>query len=124
LDGMPIEISNFFLAMQAGRAGADRLAAAFAEDAVYSEPFTGTLRTHEGRAAVMAAMALGWEQPMPGMHIRIDRAEVSGAGITLDWTCFSPALPGGQGSGTNLFVMRDGLIARLDTVLKGGSDDG
>lgn len=123
MDGLPLEISNFFLAMQAGRAGADRLADAFAADAVYTEPFTGARRRHQGREAVMAAMAMGWEQPMPEMHIRVDRAEVAGAEITLDWTCFSPALPGGQGSGTNVFRMKDGKIARLDTTLKGGSDD-
>ena len=122
MDGLPIEISNFFLAMQAGRAGAERLAACFAEDAVYSEPFTGSTRTHEGRDAVMSAMALGWEQPMPDMHVRVDRAEVSGVEITLDWTCFSPAIPGGQGRGTNRFRMRDGLIERLETVLKGDGD--
>ena len=124
MDGLPIEISNFFLAMQAGRAGAERLAACFAADAVYCEPFTGEVRTHHGRDAVLSAMALGWEQPMPDMHIRVDRADVSGAEITLDWTCFSPAIPGGQGSGTNLFRMKDGLIKRLETVLKGDKNAG
>jgi len=124
VDGLPIEISNFFLAMQAGRAGAERLAACFAADAVYCEPFTGEVRTHHGRDAVLSAMALGWEQPMPDMHIRVDRADVSGAEITLDWTCFSPAIPGGQGSGTNLFRMKDGLIKRLETVLKADKNAG
>ena len=117
---MPLEIANFFLAMQAGRAGADRLAACFAEDAVYDEPFTGEMRRHEGRDAVMAAMAMGWENPMPDMHIRVDHVSTDGNEIELDWTCFSPALPGGSGSGHNSYVMKDGLITSLVTTMKEG----
>lgn len=119
---LPIEISNFFLAMQAGRAGAGALAACFAHGAVYVEPFTGEIRTHTGRDAVMRAMAPGWENPMPDMRIRIDRAESEAGRIELDWTCFSPAIPGGKGSGTNIFTLEDGLITSLVTTLKGEAE--
>ena len=47
---MPLEIANFFLAMQAGRAGADRLAACFAE-----EPWTTERITDRGREALRRA---------------------------------------------------------------------
>lgn len=116
---LPFQIANFFTAMQAGRAGGEAMAALFAEDAVYEEPFSGTPQRHQGRAAVMAAMARGWDYPMPDMRIAIDRAETRGNVIDLDWTCYSPALPGGKGQGRNRFVMRDGLIVELVTKLGG-----
>jgi hypothetical protein len=112
---IPLEIANFFTAMQAGRDAAARLEAAFAEDAVYVEPFSGQVRSHTGRAAILAAMARGWEQPLPAMSIRIDHAETRGAEVMVRWTCFSPALPGGQGSGLNRFILSGGRIARLET---------
>ncbi|NKB27157.1 MAG: hypothetical protein GKR99_06220 [Rhodobacteraceae bacterium] len=118
MSSVPVEVSNFFLAMQAGRAGAEALAACFAEDAIYEEPFTGTLRRHEGRKAVMSAMAMGWENPMPDMRIRINHARTEGDEIHVAWTCFSPAIPGGSGNGRNRYVMRDGLIAELFTTLE------
>ena len=116
---LPIEIANFFTAMQAGRAGGAALAALFAPDAVYEEPFSGTPQRHAGREAVMAAMARGWEQPLPEMRIAIDRAETRGNVIDLNWTCYSPALPGGKGQGRNRYVMKGGLIAELVTTFGG-----
>jgi hypothetical protein len=116
---IPIQIANFFLAMQAGAAGADDLAALFAEDAIYVEPFTGETRQHQGRGAIMAAMAMGWENPMPDMRIRVDRVSTSGPVVELDWTCFSPAIPGGSGRGHNRYVMRGGIIQELVTTLEG-----
>ncbi len=118
---IPVEIANFFSAMQAGRAAAAEMEAAFAENAVYSEPFTGSQRRHEGRRAILAALAQGWETPLPDMCIRIDHAETAGAEIVVRWTCLSPALPGGRGSGTNRFRMTaGGLIAELVTTLDMG----
>ncbi|MCB1517897.1 MAG: nuclear transport factor 2 family protein [Hyphomicrobiaceae bacterium] len=114
---MPLEISNFFLSMQAGAAGARSLAARFAEDAVYEEPFTGEMRRHEGRDAVMQAMALGWEQPLQDMEILVDSLSARGNEIVVKWTCISPSLPGGQGQGTNRFQLKDGLITQLITTM-------
>ncbi len=117
MSAVPLEISNFFLAMQAGKVGAAALEAHFAEGAVYEEPFTGEIRRHEGRAAIMKAMALGWEMPMVDTRISVDRVEVAGDEVQVAWTCRSPSIPGGQGSGLNRFVLKDGLIESLITTL-------
>ena len=119
MSDVPIEIANFFTAMQAGRAGAEALRGMFAEDAVYQEPFSGQAMVHRGRDAVMKAMAQGWEQPFPDMRIAIDRAASRGEVIEVDWSCYSPALPGGKGQGRNRYVMRKGLIVELVTTLGG-----
>lgn len=117
MSNIPPEISNFFLAMQAGSAAAPAMEALFADDAVYEEPFSGSPRLHEGRSAIVAAMQAGWLQPLPEMHLRIDRAETNGNTIAIDWTCWSPALPGGAGRGRNEFELREGRIVRLKTTL-------
>ena len=118
---IPKEIANFFTAMQAGRAGAAEMAAVFAEDAVYIEPFSGQVQRHQGKPAIMAAMARGWDYPLPDMRIRIDRVESSGADIRVRWTCLSPGLPGGRGQGVNRYRMQaDGRIAELETTLEMG----
>jgi SnoaL-like domain len=115
---VPFQIANFFAAMQAGRAAAAEMEAVFAEDALYIEPFSGQVQQHRGRAAIMQAIARGWDYPLPDMRIRIDHAETDGSEIRIRWTCLSPGLPGGRGSGTNRYRMRpDGLIAELETVL-------
>ncbi len=117
MSSVPIEISNFFLSMQAGKVGAEALEACFAPDAVYEEPFTGTVRRHEGKAAIMKAMALGWEIPMTDMRISVDKVELTGGEILVSWTCRSPSIPGGQGSGLNRFTLHNGLVTRLITTL-------
>ncbi len=93
----------------------NELLALFADDAEYVEPFTGAVRTHRGREAVRAAFREGWKQPLPDMRIEIDEVSVDGDVTRARWTCFSPALPGGRGRGENLFTLRGGLIARLET---------
>ncbi len=118
MTSVPVEISNFFLAMQAGRSGAEALEACFAPDAVYEEPFTGQTRTHAGRAAIMRAMALGWEMPMLDTRIELHQVHVDGAEVRVSWTCHSPSIPGGRGSGLNRFTFADGLITRLVTTLE------
>src|SRR5690242_10572512 len=75
MTNVPAEISNFFLAMQAGAKGGDAMEKVLAEDAVYEEPFSGKAVTHRGREAILTAMRAGWERPLPKMHIEIDRAE-------------------------------------------------
>jgi SnoaL-like domain len=117
---LPTTIANFMTAMQAGKAGRATLEAVFTEDAVYIEPFSGTVMRHEGRPDVIAAIAKGWESPLPDVHIRIDHVAARAADILLSWTCFSPALPGGQGLGTNRYIMREDRIALLETTLDFG----
>lgn len=117
MNEMPREITNFFLAMQAGKIGAEALMACFAEDAVYVEPFTGETRRHEGKEAILKAMALGWEMPMVDTRLEVLSASVDGAVVELAWACHSPSIPDGRGSGRNRFVLRDGLIVELVTEL-------
>jgi SnoaL-like domain len=116
-------VANFFTAMQAGSTAADELLSLFEERALYTEPFSGTIREHRGKQAIRAAFAPGWDQPLPSMHIRIDHAAAEGNVILVHWTCRSPALPGGEGKGTNRFVMSEsGKIAELETKLIGGGE--
>jgi hypothetical protein len=113
-----VTVANFFTAMQAGRAAGAELAGLFAPDAVYVEPFSGTAQRHVGRGAILAAFARGWDYPLPDMHVRIDHAQTDGAEIHIAWTCFSPGLPGGSGSGRNRYLMgEDGLILELETTV-------
>ncbi len=120
---VPVEVSNFFLAMQAGETAKGAIAACFAEDAVYVEPFTGETRTHRGKPAIMKAMALGWELPMLDTRIEIRSAATQAGRVFVDWTCHSPSLPGGKGSGRNRFTIEDGLITELVTTLGEGGDE-
>lgn len=117
----PTEVTNFFLAMQAGRSAAEALESYFAEDAVYEEPFSGEMRRHEGRAAIMAAMASGWETPLADTRIEVLGASVQDGEVHVRWACHSPSLPGGQGRGLNRFTLKDGRILRLITTLDGGA---
>lgn len=113
----PEIIGRFFNAMQTGAASEAQMMALFADDAVYIEPFTGAPARHLGKPAVRDALAAGWKNPLPDMTITIDEVEVDGPTVTARWTCRSPALPGGKGSGVNVFTLRGGLISSLETRL-------
>jgi hypothetical protein len=52
------------------------------------------------------------------MQLSVDRVQVDGGRVVADWTCRSPALPGGLGRGTNTFTLSEGLIVRLETVFR------
>ncbi|WP_411891588.1 nuclear transport factor 2 family protein [Yoonia sp. SDW83-1] len=117
---MPLEITNFFLAMQAGPHGLDMLADMFAPDADYWEPFSGQTAPHNGRAAIIAAFAASRSDAFDDAVITLGAVEVDGNQITVQWTCISQAIPGGRGSGTNVFQMKDGKIASLKTTLDQG----
>lgn len=92
--------------------------ALFAEDAEYSEPFSGKTQTHLGKAAIQQVFVQGWKQPLPDMRLEIDRFDVDSQTIRVDWTCHSPALQGGKGQGTNVFSLSGGLIRRLVTTFR------
>jgi SnoaL-like domain len=120
MSSIPIEITNFLTAMQAGRVGGEAMAALFSPNAIYVEPFSGEVQRHEGRDAIMIAMSRGWDEPLPNMRIAIEKADTKGDVIKIQWTCFSPALAGGKGKGTNIYRMKDGLIVELETILDFG----
>ncbi|MBL8683516.1 MAG: nuclear transport factor 2 family protein [Myxococcales bacterium] len=103
--------------MQAGLSHEASMMSLFAEDAAYVEPFSGAPRTHEGRAQIAAVMRASMASPLPEMRIEYARIDTTGSSATVAWTCFSPALPGGKGSGVNVFTFRDGVITRLETTL-------
>lgn len=112
---IPDIVLRFFAAMQGGAQSEGELMALFHDEAEYIEPFTGARTRHEGKAAIRDAMAAGWQHPLPDMRIEVDRFEARPDSLVVDWTCHSPGLPNGKGSGTNVFVLRDGLILSLET---------
>ena len=114
---IPLEITNFFLAMQAGPSGAKILGDLFAPEAEYSEPFSGLSTAHKGRDAILAAFAASRTDDFDDAVIKLGSVEVAGNTITVRWTCYSKAIPGGSGSGTNVFKLSDGKIVSLVTTL-------
>lgn len=120
MNQMPLQITNFFLAMQAGPSGLSLLRDIFAPDAEYSEPFSGQQTPHVGRDAIIAAFDGSRSEAFDDAVITLGAVAVQDEVITVEWTCISEAIPGGRGSGTNVFHMRDGLIASLVTTLDMG----
>lgn len=114
---MPLEITNFFLAMQAGPSGLDLLGTLFSDDAEYTEPFSGSSEPHRGRAAILKAFENSRSEDFDDAVITLGSVVVSGEMITVRWTCISKAIPGGQGSGTNVFHLSGGKIISLVTTL-------
>ena len=119
MSALPLEIANFFLAMQAGPDGRDLLRACFAENATYTEPFSGQTAPHEGREAIVGAFAASRSEAFDDAVIQLGKVSVSDHRITVAWTCISKAIPGGRGSGTNVFQVKDGEITSLVTTLDG-----
>ena len=110
-------VRRYVAAMQTGAMAEQDMMALFTEDAVYVEPFSGAPRTHEGKPAIRRAMVEGWKTPLPDMRLEVDRVDVDGEVVRAQWTCISPALPGGKGRGENTFTLREGRITRLETRL-------
>lgn len=115
---LPSAIDHFFAAMQAGATSEAAMMTLFTEDAEYTEPFSGKAQTHVGKAAIRKTFVQGWKQPLPDMRLEVDRFDMDGNTVRVDWTCHSPALPGGKGQGTNVFSLSDGLIHRLVTTFR------
>ncbi len=113
----PDTVVRFFRAMQSGAAAEADMRALFAPDAVYVEPFSGSLQTHKGRDEILATMTAGWKWNPPDMTIDIDHVSVDGVELTVHWTCRASTLPDGKGTGVNRFTLKDGLIVRLVTTL-------
>ncbi len=72
MTSLPTEISNFFLAMQAGAAGGRSMEGLFAAKAIYEEPFSGSVQRHEGADAILTTMRQGWSYNPPDIHIAIE----------------------------------------------------
>lgn len=117
MNHMPLEITNFFLAMQAGPSGLGLLMELFTDDAVYEEPFSGQSGPHRGPKAIAAAFNASRSDAFNDAVITLGDVAVLDEVISVNWTCISEAIPGGRGSGKNEFQIRDGKICSLKTTL-------
>jgi ketosteroid isomerase-like protein len=111
-------INRFYSAMQAGSTAEEEMMSLFADDAVYSEPFSGR-GAHHGKEAIRQVMRGGWERRSPETKITVDHFEKSGNDVRVEWTCYMEMIPGGKMSGEDRFTLQDGRIVRLETRLGG-----
>lgn len=102
--------------MQRGAGGEDALLALFHDDAEYIESFGGQPREHKGRHAIQEWFHSSWAHQPPESAITIDRVDVDGEVVRAEWTCDSSAFAT-PSRGVDTYVVRDGLIVRLETVL-------
>ncbi len=111
-------VESYARAMQAGQAGAADLVALFADDAVYMEPWS-TMTSHTeivGRASIAAWFTESLAKMPADFTLTINRLDLEGDTVRSDWTCTSAVFPGPM-QGHDLFTIRDGKIARLETYL-------
>jgi hypothetical protein len=110
-------VEDLFRAMQAGPDGEDAMMRLFAEDAVFVEPFSGTVRTHEGKTAIRQSFQDQWKNPLPDLQLTVDRLDLDGGQVRAEWSCTSPVLPAPM-RGYDLFTIdAAGRITRLEIVL-------
>ncbi len=106
-------VDRLFKAMQAGPAGETEMMELFAADAVFLEPFSGQVQTHEGADAIRASFKEMWANPAPELELVLDRADLDGDRVRADWTCTSPVFPSPM-RGYDLFTIESGKIKRLE----------
>lgn len=98
--------------MRAGASAKAELLALFADDAQYTEPFTGTQRTHRGIGAIARCFERSWTEAPPELELEVHRVDVDGRRASADWTCRSPAFDGPV-SGRDEYEIVDGKIVAL-----------
>jgi ketosteroid isomerase-like protein len=113
-------VETYFRAMQAGADGEAEMQSIWADDAVYSEPFTGQgqRREHTGKEAISAFFHESHSQGMAPIRISLDRLDLDGGRLRSEWTCLMPGMP--EFSGHDLYTIRDGKIARLEVYVDRG----
>ena len=116
LDQERAVVERYYRAMEAG--STDQIDGLFAEDAVYTEPFSkpGATTTHAGKAEIVDWLGASFEAGNKGVTITLDRLDVDGDQVVAEWTCVGPMLPGPM-KGHDRYVLRAGRIERLDTRL-------
>jgi ketosteroid isomerase-like protein len=116
LDTERAVVERYYRAMEAG--STEQVDGLFADDAVYTEPFTkaGAPTTHTGRAEIVGWLGASFQAGNKDVTITLDRLDVDGDEVVAEWTCVGPMLPGPM-KGHDRYVLRDGRIARLDTRL-------
>lgn len=113
-----IVVDRYFQAMRAGSAAEEDLMALFRDDAVYTEPFTGRSRTHQGLDAIRRCFREAWLSPPEDLELRVDRVDLDGERVEARWTCTSPVFPAPV-KGRDAYLIQDGKIARLEVTLVG-----
>jgi ketosteroid isomerase-like protein len=106
-------IDSYYGEMQAGPEGPAGVAALFADDGVYVEPFSGG--THVGPEAIRSFLA-GSQGQLPDVRITVDRVDVDGETVETSWTCESSAFAK-PSRGRDRFTVREGKIVRLETEI-------
>ena len=109
-------VERMFKAMQTGLEAENEMMALFAEDAVFTEPFSGEPQTHEGKAAIRKCFIDMWSEPGPDVELTIDRVDVDGDRINAEWTCTSPAFVEPM-RGVDKFCIANGLIQYLEVIV-------
>ncbi len=109
-------IERMFKAMQTGLAAENDMMALFADDAVFTEPFSGEPQTHEGKDAIRSCFREMWSAPEPDMDLTVGRVDMDGDTIRAEWTCTSPAFTRPM-KGHDLFRIKDGHIQYLEVIV-------
>jgi hypothetical protein len=109
-------VVRYYASMRRGAEAETEMMALFADDAVYVEPFSGTVRVSEGLDAIRAALREGWAHPLPELEITVDEIVIEPGVATAAWTCASPALPSPV-AGRDRYSVADGKITRLEVEL-------
>lgn len=109
-------IERIFKAMQTGLEAEEDMMALFADDAVFTEPFSGEPQTHEGKPAIRKCFIDMWSEPGPDMELTVDRVDLDDDKIIAEWTCTSPAFSEPM-RGMDKFRIKDGLIQYLEVVV-------
>lgn len=109
-------IESYARAMSAGPAGLEELTGLFAQDAVYIEPWTmmGIPTEHIGAADIRTFFEESLPKNPPDFKVTIDQIDLDGEAIRTAWTCTSAMIPAPV-RGIDLYTIRDGRIARLET---------
>lgn len=105
-------VERYFKAMAAGQPAQEDLLALFAEQAVYTEPFTGAARTHRGLPAIRAAIEASWANTPPDLRLEVQRIDADGDRVQAEWTCSSPVFPAPV-RGVDRYRIRAGRIEEL-----------
>lgn len=112
-------VESYYTAMRMGAAGAGALAELFSDDAVYVEPFSGgdgRPRTHAGKRVIGEFFKDSVGQRPPDMVVTMNRVDAEGERLRAEWTCTSSVFAEPM-RGVDVYTLRDGKIARLETSL-------
>jgi hypothetical protein len=114
-------VQAYFAAMRQGSEAEADMMALFTTDAVYIEPFSGTVEPAVGLDAIRRRFQAGWVNPPPDMELRVLAIEVTGDQAVSHWECRSPAFPSPV-LGRDVYELRNGKIASLKVTIDSSDD--